>query len=379
MGRQANKLKVEECHEIILKEFSKFREKRPIFEIPLNNFLMSSFAVFALKSPSLLQFEQHFTEEKTRRHNLNSLFKIDRVPSDTHLRDVLETVEYAQYRPVFQRLFSYIQRSKTLEQFEFMKINGQSHYLLATDGSGYYRSEKVVCDCCMIEEHFDENNKLTLKFGHNILAGSIVHPNFRQVIPMCPEPIMRVDGRSKNDSEQTAFRRFLEDFKREHPKLKIIFLLDALYANGPIIKLLREYKYEFIIAVKETKSLLFMLVKEGETTGETQFLETSFEFGEKVIKTTKMNYRFANNVRLHQDKDSPFINFVQVKEVTEWIGKKGRPERIERNFTFITDILVTKNNIAQLAKGGRTRCDVSQKLVQFEGRLKNFSATRFTF
>ncbi|NOT80316.1 MAG: hypothetical protein HOP07_15075 [Bacteriovoracaceae bacterium] len=64
MGRQANKLKVEECHEIILKEFSKFREKKTNFEIPLNNFLMSSFAVFALKSPSLLQFEQHFTEEK---------------------------------------------------------------------------------------------------------------------------------------------------------------------------------------------------------------------------------------------------------------------------------------------------------------------------
>ncbi|NOT78713.1 MAG: hypothetical protein HOP07_06875 [Bacteriovoracaceae bacterium] len=104
-----------------------------------------------------------------------------------------------------------------------------------------------------------------------------------------------------------------------------------------------------------------MLVKEGETTGETQFLETSFEFGEKVIKTTKMNYRFANNVRLHQDKDSPFINFVQVKEVTEWIGKKGRPERIERNFTFITDILVTKNNIAQLAKGGRTRWKIENE------------------
>ncbi len=150
MGRPAIKLKVDECHEIILKEFSKFKEKRPIFEIPLKNFLMSSFAVFALKSPSLLQFENQFKEEKIKMHNLNSLFKIDRVPSDTHLRDILETVEYNQYRPVFQRLFSYIQRSKALEQFEFMKINGQSHYLLATDGSGYFRSEKLVCDCCMI-------------------------------------------------------------------------------------------------------------------------------------------------------------------------------------------------------------------------------------
>ncbi len=361
MGRPAIKLKVDECHEIILSEFSKFKEKRPIFEIPLKNFLMSSFAVFSLKSPSLLQFENQFKEEKIKMHNLNSLFKIDRVPSDTHLRDILETVEYAQYRPVFQRLFSFIQRSKTLEQFEFMKINGQSYYLLATDGSGYFRSEKLVCDCCMVEEHFDENNKMTLKFGHNILAGSIVHPDLKQVIPMCPEPIMRLDGSSKNDSEQTAFRRFLADFKREHPKLKIIFLLDALYANGPIIKLLREYGYEFLIAVKETKSFLFMNVKEGEITGETQFHERVFESGEKVIKTTKMNYRFANNVRLHQDKESPFINFVQVKEVTEWIGKKGKPERVERNFTFITDIPVTKNNIVQLAEGGRTRWKIENE------------------
>ncbi|NOT80318.1 MAG: hypothetical protein HOP07_15085 [Bacteriovoracaceae bacterium] len=41
--------------------------------------------------------------------------------------------------------------------------------------------------------------------------------------------------------------------------------------------------------------------------------------------------------------------------------KKGRPERIERNFTFITDILVTKNNIAQLAKGGRTRWKIENE------------------
>jgi hypothetical protein len=172
---------------------------------------------------------------------------------------------------------------------------------------------------------------------------------------MCPEPIMRLDGNCKNDSEQTSFRRFLQDLTREHPKLKIIFLLDALYANGPIIKLLREYQYEFIIAVKETKSLLFINVKEGETSGKTEFYESSFETGVKVIKKTKMNYRFANNVRLHQDKDSPFINFVEVQEVTEWIGKKGKQERVERNFTFITDIPVTKNNIEKLAVGGRTR------------------------
>jgi hypothetical protein len=362
MGRKANKLKVDECHEILISEFSKFHDHRPIYEIPLQNFLMSSFAVFALKSPSLLQFEKDFKQVDTiKRENLKSLFKIDRVPSDTHLRDVLDLVNYKQYRPIFKRIFSSLQRSKVLENFEFMKILGQPHYLCAIDGSGYYRSDKINCDCCMVSEHFDCENTMTIKYGHNILGASVVHPNQKQVITLCPEPIMRLDGNNKNDSEQVAFRRFLKDFKREHPKLKMVFIFDALYANGPIIQLLREYGYEFIIGVKGTKSLLFLNVKEGEKTGETKFHETSFEFGEKVIKRTKMNYRYANNVRLHQDVDSPFINFVEIFEVTEWIGKNNKTEQEERHFSFITDILITKDNVAKLAEGGRTRWKIENE------------------
>lgn len=362
MGRQAIKLKIDECYDIILSEFSKFSDHRPIYEIPLNNFLMSSFAVFALKAPSLLQFEKDFkSEEATKRNNLKSLFKIDRVPSDTQLRDVLDLVNYQQYRSVFKRIFSSIQRSKVLEKFEFMRIKGSPHCLCAVDGSGYYRSDKISCDCCMVSEHFNCENVMTIKYAHNVLAASIVHPDLKQVIPLCPEPIMKLDGNTKNDSEQTAFRRFLKDFKREHPKLKMIFLFDALYANGPMIELLREYKYEFIIAVKETKSLLFLNIKDGEKTGETKFLETSFEFGEKVIKTTKMNYRYANNVRLHQDENTPFVNFVEIHEVTEWIGKGKKPEKIVRHFTFITDINVTKDNVAKLAEGGRTRWKIENE------------------
>ncbi len=361
MGRQANKLRIDECINAILSEFAKFPDHRPIFEIPLKNFLMSSYAVFALKSPSLLQFEKDLKAEKTKQKNLCSLFKIDRVPSDTQLRDVLDLVDYRQYRSIFKRIFSQIQRSKTLENFEFMKIKNSPHYLIAVDGSGYYRSDKIACACCMIHEHFDCNNTMKIKYAHNILGASVVHPNLNQVIPLCPEPIMKLDGSSKNDSEQTAFRRFLEDFKREHPKLKVIFLLDALYANGPIINLIRKNGYEFIISVKESKSVLFLGVKDGEKTGKTNFLETAFESGEKVIKKTTMKYRYANGLRLHQDENTPFVNLVEIQEVTKWIGKKGKEEILERNFTFITDIEVTEKNVAQLAEGGRTRWKIENE------------------
>lgn len=362
MGRQAQKLKVDECYEIILQEFSKFIDPRPIYEIPLRNILMSSLAVFVLKSPSLLQFERDCCEfVETRVKNLITLFKIDRIPSDTQLRDVLDQVNYEQYRVIFKKLFALIQRSKTLELFEFMKIKNSTHYLIAVDGSGYYRSDKIACDCCMIEEHFDCNNTMKIKYAHNILGASIVHPNLQQVISLCPEPIMRLDGACKNDSEQTAFRRFINNFKREHPKLKTVFVLDALYANGPIIRLLRENGYEFIIGVKESKSVLFLDAKAGEIDGRIEFLENKFQHGDKVIKTTTMKYRYGNGMRLHQDKETPFINLVEVQEVTEWVDTKEQAQREERNFSFVTDIVVTKKNVAQLAEGGRTRWKIENE------------------
>ncbi len=361
MGRPAESLKIDECHDIILKEFSKFKDSRPIFDIPLQNFLMASFAVFALKSPSLLQFEKDFLEEKIRKKNLHSLFKIDRIPSDTQLRDILDRVDYHQYRPIFKKIFSLIQRSKALERFEFIKLENGPHYLCAVDGSGYYRSDRIACDCCMIEEHFDCNNTMTIKYAHNILAASIVHPHLRQVISLCPEPIMRSDGSCKNDSEQTAFRRFIQDFKREHPKLKVVFLLDALYANGPIINLLRESKCEFIIAVKESKGILFLNAKEGEAQGTTNLIETSFTHGEKILKTTTMRYRYANGLRLHQDKNTPYVNFLEVQEIIEWVDTKNNPQREEKKFSFITDIIITKENVEDLAKGGRTRWKIENE------------------
>ena len=118
MGRQANKLKVDECQDILFSEFLKFKDPRPICEIPLVNFLMSSYAVFSLKSPSLLQFERDFKNEQMRRkHNLKHLFRVERVPSDTHLRDVLDRLDYKQYRPIFKtqiRIYSHQSNPKNI-------------------------------------------------------------------------------------------------------------------------------------------------------------------------------------------------------------------------------------------------------------------------
>src|SRR5208337_2708969 len=56
-------------------------------EIPLADALMSAFAMFSLKDPSLLAFDH-------RRHNLKDNFRtiygINRVPCDSQMRDILD-------------------------------------------------------------------------------------------------------------------------------------------------------------------------------------------------------------------------------------------------------------------------------------------------
>ena len=73
-------------NQLLYKSFSKIKEasvrRRPI---SLLDNLLSGFALFSLKYPSLLQFNKYSWEEMVK-HNLQTVFKIGRIPSDTQLR-----------------------------------------------------------------------------------------------------------------------------------------------------------------------------------------------------------------------------------------------------------------------------------------------------
>ncbi len=61
--------------------FSRIKEpSQRTRQISLVDVLSSGFPVFSLKYPSLLQFEQHHGTEEVVKHNLHSVFKIQRIP-----------------------------------------------------------------------------------------------------------------------------------------------------------------------------------------------------------------------------------------------------------------------------------------------------------
>lgn len=57
---------------------------------------MAAFAMFSLKDPSLLAFQERLEDP-----SLKNLYRIGNIPSDTQMRDILDPVEVDQINECF--------------------------------------------------------------------------------------------------------------------------------------------------------------------------------------------------------------------------------------------------------------------------------------
>ena len=120
--------------------FAEIADHRPgTPKISLPDALMSAFAMFSLKSPSLLAFDEERNEG-----NLQRLYGIEQVPCDTRMREILDPIDPESLRPLFKTVLRALQRGKALEDMVFI----EGHYLLALDGTGYFSSRAIHCESC---------------------------------------------------------------------------------------------------------------------------------------------------------------------------------------------------------------------------------------
>jgi hypothetical protein len=309
-------------------------------EIPLADALMAGFAVFALKAPSLLAFDKQRCSDEV---NLKSIFGLNHVPSDTQMRTILDDLDPQQLRPAFTGVFRQLQRGNALEAFVF----SQGHYLLALDGTSYFSSENIHCPSCL--EKKSRNGKIA--YSHQMLGAALVHPDLKEVIPLCPEPIIKQDGDTKNDCERNASRRFLGHFRREHPKLAVIVVEDALSANAPHLADLREYNMRFVIGIKPgSHGFLFEQMRTACETGQAHVLTLVDTDG------TLHHYRWLEKASLNESNPNILVAMLEYWE----IPAKGSKAPI-RHFSWITDLPVNEETVAELARGGRARWHIENE------------------
>ena len=81
----------------------------PDADISLSDTLMSAFAMFSLKDPSLLAFDQRRNDE-----NLKSIYHIENIPCDTYLRMILDPLDPESLRPLFRMVWKKLGSKKML-------------------------------------------------------------------------------------------------------------------------------------------------------------------------------------------------------------------------------------------------------------------------
>ena len=327
--------------QMICDSFDKIPDHRPNQyqdKISLLDTLMSAFAMMHLKYPSLLEFDRERDTEELR-FNLNHLYRVKgKIPCDTYMRTTLDPVDSKAMREPFRQLFAEVQRGGMLKDYRFSCPDLKDHYLLAIDGTGLYYSGKSRCkECCIKNE-----GKANEAYYHQMLAGCIVHPDRNTVLPLAPEPIVHQDGSTKNDCEKNAIKRFLSDTKREHPHLKLVVVLDGLYADNPTIRLIRSYGWHFIIVAKDDNhASLIEAVDALDRQGDVKRLEIS---GENGIKHW---FRYANEVPLNKSEPAEIVNVLDYVET----DKKGK----RHTWCWATSIPLTKETVLPVSKGGRSR------------------------
>ena len=301
---------------------------------------MAAFSTFFMQSPSFLS-QQRQLLERTGRSNAGTLFAMDTIPCDNHIRTMLDGVPPDHFDPMFDHILDDLDRCGGLDEMLCLDRN----ILIALDGSEYFCSRKISCDNC---SHRLRNDGET-EYFHTVLASSIVAPGHAMVLPLQPEFIRPQDGAEKQDCERLAVKRWMDRFGARHAGLRPVYLGDDLYACQPVCEALVAAGGSYIFACKPASHKTLYEYLQGVDID--SCTATSGKKNHKRIFT----YRWMNQVPIRDGKDALPVNWLEL------VITKTDGTRTYRN-CFITDKTVTAKNVAEIARCGRTRWDIENKL-----------------
>lgn len=313
----------------------------------------SAFAVFFMQSPSFLSHQREM-EKKKRSSNAKRLFKMEKIPCEQQVRNVLDHVKPEEIDADFFWIVNELEQSGHLS--EYVSFAGTK--AIAMDGLTYHSSTEIHCDCCSTRK--DKQGKV--HFYHHALLPVIAKPDCAQVLALPPEFITPQDGHEKQDCERAAAKRWLKRHHTHFAPMTITYLGDGLYANQPLCEqIIHEAQQYFLFVCKPDshKALyeevaLLEQVEEGIATHQVRhWTGSSYQL---------YTYRWAHQVPLRYGDDALYVNWCELRIIDEESG-----ETLFFN-QWVTNHLLNKDTLADICHLGRTRWKVENEAINV---LKN--------
>src|ERR1700704_4789278 len=108
--------------------------------VVMADFGLPAFAMFFMQSASFLSFQRRL-EKGQGRSNCQTLFGIEKIPSDNYIRDMLDEADPALLAPCFGHLEALLVEPPLRQAFG--RLGGRT--LVAWDGTEFFCSQKLGC------------------------------------------------------------------------------------------------------------------------------------------------------------------------------------------------------------------------------------------
>ncbi len=303
---------------------------------------LSAFSVFFMQCPSFLSAQKTMEQAKGR-SNLQSLFEVEQIPCDNHIRQTLDPVAPKELFGLYDEVLESLKQGGALTGWRSL---GDT-LLVALDGTWYFSSEKIHCPNCSCLEH--KSGEKT--YYHSAITPVIVAPGQPHAIPLRPEFITPQDGHTKQDCEIAAGKRWLEKNAARYAPLKATLLGDDLYAHQPFCRRTLLHDFHFLFVCKpDSHTTLYNYVNLLQRP-QLGLVKARVKVGARFHTYT---YRYANGVPLAEGDDALKVNWCELT-VTDPAGKV-----IYLN-GFITDFKITDQNVAGILSAGRARWKIENE------------------
>lgn len=304
---------------------------------------LAAFSVFFTQSPSFLAHQIAMTTSRGL-SNAQTLFGLSKIPSDNHIRDLLDHVPASRVFPMFDRIVDALHQQGHLQAFQ--ALGGQ--LLIALDGTQYHNSQSIHCNQCTVTQH--RNGQTT--YSHSVVTPVIVAPGQRCVLPLAPEFIMPQDGHQKQDCENSAAKRWIIQYAKSFQQHQITVLGDDLYSRQTLCEQVLAAGWNFLFVCKPTShKTLYEWLEELEALGAVHTLTRQQRKGKR--KTVDI-YRFASGLPLRDGDDALAVNWCELVTTDD----KGKV--LYRN-AFVSNHAIDADNVVTMVQAARTRWKVENE------------------
>ena len=304
----------------------------------LSDSAMSAFSG-VLYSVSIVFSPSAAAETNRGKSNTTTLFGMEKIPCDNQIRKLLDTIAPDELYPVFWSVYDRLKHDGYLSEYTGFSQN----LLLSLDGLEYFSSKTLHCSNCRQKHSRDERTI----YSHSVITSVLVSTRTHHVIALEPEFIDTQDGYDKQDCEQNAIKRWIERNSTRFPPNQVTILADDLHCKQPVLKLLLDSCYNFIVVCKpQSHKTLYRTLRAREA-----------EDLMDGISKRKWNgrfhelwqYRYTTNLPLRASDDTLRVHWCELT-----ITREDNREILYRN-AFATNHWLCDDTVELIVKSGRAR------------------------